>query len=107
MKLGAYSSLTAFLAHYDALRAAREAAAAAHPAAAAVDDAPPADTPGDRATLAAMEALVAELGAADRAVLNPAAPAASAAPLAGAARHRARAELNLRRLLAARGLLAG
>ena len=101
MKLAAYSSLTAFLAHYDALRAARDPSAA-------VDDAPPADAPDDRATLAALEALLAELGEADRAVLNSAAPAASdAAAPGGAARHRARAELNLRRLLAARGLLAG
>ena len=102
MKLAAYSSLTAFLAHHDALRAA---SAAAHPATAAGDAAP---APADRATLAAMDALVAELGEADRAALNAAPPAASAASLAGAtARHRVRAELNLRRLLAARGLLAG
>jgi hypothetical protein len=90
MKLGIYSSLTAFLAHYAALRAARASSASM--------------STNDTAMLVAMDALIAELGDADRAALTT----GSDAPLAGAAaRHRARAELNLRRLLAARGVLAG
>jgi hypothetical protein len=89
MKLGAYSSLTAFLAHYEALRGAR-ATQSLHDA--------------DAETLTAMDAVVTELSDTDRAALTT----SSDAPLAGAAaRHRARAELNLRRVLAARGLLAG
>lgn len=93
MSLPAYSSLEAFVAHYRLLRAARGRAAATAAS-------PP--NPTDAATLAEMELLVAELTAPERSALAAAAPATGVA-----LRHRARADLHLRRLLAARGLLAG
>ena len=95
MSLPAYSSLEAFVAHYRLLRAARA------PAATAAEPASPSN-PTDAATLAEMELLVADLIPAERAALADDATATGAA-----LRHRARAELHLRRLLAARGLLAG
>jgi hypothetical protein len=93
MSLPAYSSLEAFVAHYRLLRAAngRAAATAASP-----------PHPTDAATLAEMELLVAELSPAERSALT-----ADATVTGAALRHRARAEFHLRRLLAARGLLAG
>jgi hypothetical protein len=93
MSLATYSSIAAFLAHYDVLRAAH---AERTPAASAPD-------PDDAARLTAMDAIIAELTGADRDALIRAAPAASG----DSARHRARAELHLRRLLVARGILAG
>ncbi len=96
MKLRTYSSLAAFIAHYDALRAAHADVARAG-----------APNPDDAATLAAMETIVDELSPADRdAFHHDASPAPDAHPSGAAARHRARAELKLRRLLAARGFLA-
>ena len=92
MSLATYSSIAAFLAHYEVLRAAH---ADGTPAASAPD-------PEDAARLTAMEGIIAELTTADRDALR-AAPAASG----DSARHRARAELHLRRLLVARGILAG
>ncbi len=82
-----YSSLVAFLAHFEALRRARDAGAI---------------MPADTQTLAALEALIAELPDADRAALATPADADSSA---SAARHRARAELHLARILAAHGVL--
>ncbi len=96
MNLRTYSSLAAFIAHYDALRAAHADVARASAA-----------NPDDAATLAAMETIVGELSPADRDALRNAAPSPDAHPSGPAGRHRARAELRLRRLLAAHGLLAG
>jgi hypothetical protein len=93
MSLPAYSSLEAFVAHYQLLRAAHAPAAATAATSA---------SPTDAVTLAEMELLVADLTPAERAALTDDAPATGAA-----LRHRARAELHLRRLLAARVLLAG
>jgi hypothetical protein len=99
MKLRTYSSLAAFIAHYESLRATHtDLAPAAHESVA---------NPDDDATLAAMESILGELSPADRDVLHDASSSPDAHPSGAAARHRARAELNLRRLLAARGLLAG
>jgi hypothetical protein len=96
MKLRTYSSLAAFIAHYETLRAAR----------ADSDHAGVAD-PDDAATLAAMESIVGELSAADRDALREAS-SPSGANLSGTAiRHRARAELKLHRILSSSGLLAG
>jgi hypothetical protein len=99
MKPRAYSSLAAFMAHYAALRSAHS------------DNAPSparAESPDDAATLIEMERVIEELSEADRGALDDdATPPANAIPSGAAARHRARAELKLRRLLAARGLLAG
>lgn len=96
MKLRTYSSLAAFIAHYETLRAAH-----IDPAHAGVLN------PDDAATLAAMESIVGELSPVDRDALHDAAASADA-PLSGpATRHRARAERKLHRLLTARGLLAG
>jgi len=111
MSLPAYSSLEAFVAHYRLLRAAHApAATAARPA--SPSDATTLATPAshsDAATLAEMERIIGELSAADQIALKKELEAEFEAlgwshP---AARHRARAELHLRRLLAARGLLAG
>ena len=100
MKLRAYSSFAAFMAHYAALRTAHSDGAGASPASA--------PSPDDAATLIEMERLIAELSEADREALHDdAASYANAIPSGTAARHRARAELKLRRLLAARGILAG
>ncbi len=93
MSIGTYSSLAAFLAHYEALWTA--------PA----DGLPLASAPNlaDAAILDEMQRIIAELSGPDRAALTRDAAASSGE----AARHRARAELHLRRLLVARGILAG
>jgi len=96
MKLRTYSSLAAFIAHYESLCAAH-----AHPAHAGFAN------PDDAATLAAMESIVGELSPADHDALRHAAPSTDAHLSRTATRHRGRAELKLHRLLAARGLLAG
>jgi len=99
MKLRAYSSLAAFMAHFSALRsAAADGSASAD-----------ASTPDDAAMLREMERLLGDLSAPDRDALRDETPesSADALPAGSAARHRARAETHLRRLLAARGLLAG
>ena len=55
-----------------------------------------------------MQRVIDELSAADRDALHDdAAPPANPLPSGAVARHRARTELKLRRLLAARGVLAG
>jgi hypothetical protein len=129
MKLRGYSSLAAFMAHYAALRTAHSDVAGK----ASADG----FSPDDAATLIEMERVVGELNDADRDALHDdAAPAPNALPsdadrnqpkralrldadapgarsVAGAnssgatVRHRARAELKLRRLLIARGILTG
>jgi hypothetical protein len=99
MKLRTYSSLAAFITHYETVRAAHANRAVAGAAGTA--------NPDDTATLAAMENIVGELSPADRDALRDASSSPDAHPSGDAARHRARAELKLRRLLAARGLLAG
>jgi hypothetical protein len=100
MKLHVYSSLAAFSAHYAALRTARpEASGAANANAPSADDA---------ATLTEMDRLVDDFSPADRDALRDNAASLASATLSGAAaRHRARAELKLRHLLAGRGILAG
>jgi hypothetical protein len=99
MSLATYSSIAAFLAHYDVLRAAHAERA---PAASAPD-------PDDAARLTAMDAIIAKLSATDSMALRQDVASIQAlgwdAPTT--ARHRARAELHLRRLLVARGILAG
>jgi hypothetical protein len=95
MTLRIYSSLTAFLAHYDALRRRRPDGFAATLAA-------------DAAARAEIDGVIDELGDADRAALaDEPASVANAASAGAAARHRTRAELKLRRLLIARGMLSG
>jgi hypothetical protein len=101
MSLPAYSSLEAFVAHYRLLRAERTRAAAT-----AANPASPLN-PTDAAILAEMELLVAELSPAERAALTDDALTTDAPATGATLRHRARADLHLRRLLAARGLLAG
>jgi hypothetical protein len=96
MKLRTYSSLAAFIAHYETLRATH--ADLAHAGVA---------NPNDAATLAAMESIVCELSPADREALREASSSTDAHPSGTATRHGARAELKLHRLLAAHGLLAG
>jgi hypothetical protein len=96
MKLRTYSSLAAFIAHYETLCAAH-----AHPAHAGVAN------PDDAATLTAMESIVGQLSPTDRDALRDAASPTDAHLSGTATRHRARAELKLHRLLASRGLLAG
>jgi hypothetical protein len=93
MSLGTYSSIAAFLAHYDVLRATH------------ADSTPAANAPhpDDAVRLAEMNGIIAELTAGDRDALTR----HDAASSGDAARHRARAELHLRRILAARGILAG
>ena len=87
MKLSAYSSLAAFVAHYRALKSARDPAAE------------------DRLLLAEIEKLIASIGPDVRAALDS---DAAGGELAGArARHRERAERRLRRELLARGVLTG
>ncbi len=83
MKVPAYSSLTAFLAHYHALKS--------DPARGADDD----------QLFAAMSAGIAALAPEARAALD------TVEDSAVARRHRERAELRLRRELAARGIVAG
>jgi hypothetical protein len=83
MKVPPYSSLAAFLAHYHALKSAR------------------ARSPDDDKLFAEMTAAIATLAPETRAALE------STEDSAGARRHRERAELRLRRQLAARGIVAG
>jgi hypothetical protein len=100
MKLRAYSSLAAFMAHYAALRAAHSDGAGT--ARASVP------SPDDAATLIEMERLIEELTEADRTALRDDPPSNANTISTGAAgRHRARAELKLHHLLTARGILAG
>lgn len=100
MKLRAYSSLAAFMAHYAALRAAQSDGAGTIRAGTS--------SPDDAATLIEMERVIDELSDAERAALrDDAASLANAISSGAPVRHRARAELKLRRLLAARGILAG
>ena len=83
MKVPAYSSLTAFLAHYHALKS------------------DPSRGADDEQLFAAMSAAIATLAPEARAALD------SVEDSASAKRHRERAELQLRRELAARGIVAG
>jgi predicted deacylase len=83
MKLPAYSSLAAFLAHYHALKS---------------DSSRSAD---DEQLLAGMSAAITTLAPEVRGALD------CAEDSARARRHRERAELQLRRELAARGMVAG
>ncbi|HVA40083.1 MAG TPA: hypothetical protein VNF49_05425 [Candidatus Binataceae bacterium] len=101
-----YSSLAAYIAHYAALRAAHHAASRSDNVAGAPTSAA---NPNDAATLAEMEHAVGELNPADRAALvgDPDTGTHPAISAGAAARHRARAELKLRRILTARGLLTG
>jgi hypothetical protein len=142
MNLRAYSSVTAFMAHYVALRTAHSDCIGAQ------RQKPP--HPDDAATLIEMERIIGELSSADRdALRKEAAPVvrvipslsidatprplvvappgprrlritkpgathqrpqeakADAIPSGAVARHRERAELKLRRVLAAHGLLTG
>ncbi|MGB0062353.1 hypothetical protein [Candidatus Binatus sp.] len=82
MKIPGYSSLAAFLAHYRALKSDASRGA------------------GDDQLFAEMSAVLATLAPETRAALE------SGEDNAGARRHRARAELQLRRALAARGIVA-
>ena len=88
MKLHTYSSLAAFIAHYDLLRAAQT-------------DSTAISNPDDAAALAEMERIIGELSNADRSALTDTTASGDAG------RRRGRAELKLRRVLVARGLLAG
>jgi hypothetical protein len=54
-----------------------------------------------------MESIIAELNDADRSALTDTTVSTDAIAPGDASRHRARAELKLRRILVARGLLAG
>ena len=83
MKILAYSSLAAFLAHYRALKSDASRGA------------------DDERLFAEMSAVIATLAPEARAALD------SSEDTAGAKRHRERAELQLRRELAARGIVAG
>ena len=83
MKIPAYSSLAAFLAHYRALKSAASRSS------------------NDEQLLAEMTAAIGALAPETRAALE------STDSNAGARRHRERAELQLRRELAKRGIVAG
>jgi hypothetical protein len=83
VKNPAYSSLAAFLAHYRALKSA-----ASHDS-------------DDERLLAEMSATIATLAPEVRAALD------STEDTPAAKRHRARAEFQLRRVLVARGMVAG
>ena len=83
MKVPAYSSLAAFLAHYHALKS------------------DPSRGSDDEQLLAGMSAVIATLPPEARAALD------SVEDGARAKRHRDRAALQLRRELAARGIVAG
>jgi len=83
VKIPAYSSLAAFLAHYHALKS---------------DSSRGAD---DQQLLGEMSAAIATLAPESRAAID------FTEDSAGANRHRDRAELQLRRQLVARGILAG
>ena len=82
VKIPAYSSLAAFLAHYRALKSDASRGA------------------DDQQVFAEMSAAIATLAPELRAALD------STDDTAGARRHRERAELQLRRELAARGIVA-
>jgi hypothetical protein len=83
MKHPAYSSLAAFLAHYHALKSL------------------PSRRPDDEQLFAEMTAAIDALAPEARAAID------SSDGSAGARRHRERSELQLRRILAARGIVAG
>jgi hypothetical protein len=83
VKIPPYSSLAAFLAHYHALKSVSSRGAA------------------DEKIFAEMSAAVATLTPDARAALD------STEESASARRHRERAELQLRRALVARGIIAG
>jgi hypothetical protein len=83
VKIPAYSSLAAFLAHHHALRTA------------------PSRSPDDEALFAEMSLAIATLAPDAQAALN------SVEDTGSARRHRDRAQLQLRRELAARGIIAG
>ena len=83
VKIPAYSSLAAFLAHYRALKS----------------DAP--RNPDDEKLFAEMSAVIATLAPEARAALD------STEDSARARRHRERAQLQLRRELVTRGIVAG
>ena len=83
MKLAAYSSLAAFLAHYHALKST------------------PSRGSDDERLFAEMSSMIAALPPEARAALDSAEDGASAK------RHRERAELQLCRELAAHGIIAG
>ena len=83
VKVPAYSSLAAFLAHYRALKSI------------------PSRGPDDEEIFAEMLAAIATLAPEVRAALD------STEDNPAANRHRARAELQLRRVIAARGIVAG
>jgi hypothetical protein len=83
VKIPAYSSLAAFLAHYHALKTA------------------PSRSPDDKELFAEMSSAIAQLAPEDRAALD------STDDTGSARRHRDRAELQLRRDLVARGIIAG
>ena len=83
MKILAYSSLAAFLAHYRALKSDASRGA------------------DDERLFAEMSAVIATLAPEARAALD------SSEDTAGAKRHRERAELQLRRELVARGIVTG
>jgi hypothetical protein len=83
VKISAYSSLAAFLAHYHALKTA------------------PSRSPDDEKLFAEMSAAIATLAPETVAALD------STDDTGSARRHRDRAELRLRRELAARGIIAG
>jgi hypothetical protein len=95
MNLPVYSSLEAFLSHYEALRATGRRADGASTL-----------SSRQRDLLTVMERTLGGLDAGDRAALT--AVRSAPQPAAGSvARRRARAELSLRRVLAARGILQG
>jgi hypothetical protein len=94
MKLPVYSSLEAFLAHYDALSAA---ARRAHGGASAL-------SAHERDLLAAMGQVLDALDPGERTAVTAAIAQPQPAAIAG---RRARAERSLRRVLAARGILQG
>jgi alkylhydroperoxidase family enzyme len=83
VKIPAYSSLAAFLAHYRALKSDASRSA------------------DDDQLLSEMSAVIATLSPEARAALD------STEDSASARRHRERAELQLRRELVARGIVAG
>jgi len=83
VKIPAYSSLAAFLAHYHALKVV------------------PSRSPDDEKLFAEMSLAIATLAPEARAALD------SNDDTGSARRHRERAELQLRRELAARGIIAG
>ena len=83
VKISGYSSLAAFLAHYRALKSDASRAA------------------DDEQLFAEMSAVIATLPREARAALDPTENSSSAR------RHRERAEIHLRRELAARGIVAG